>query len=343
MAEGRTTSAAWLRGVVDMFAGHGVAPARLFEAARIDIARLRQPHMRFAIEEVNRLWELAVAWTGDEALGLDPQIAAKYVNFDISAHAMWPGPTLRDGLDGLSRYLHLIDDVSYFTVEPVLEGAWLVIVNATHPAMLRQRTAYGVLALLKLCRRVTGVALRPLQMEFHAPDPVDFHPYRRAFACPLRFGQPATRMLLSEESLALPLVRARSMFEVQERVAEQRLATVGHLRTTYRVGEEVLRRLHLGVPTAAAVAQAMDVKERTLAQRLKAEQTSYERVLDEVRRDLARAYLGDAGYPLTRLPALVGYDSGAEFAAACRAWFRLAPNELRALLLADGSPPGTGG
>lgn len=331
-----TSSSVWLRGVVDLFASYGVDRERLFQAAGMDIAQLRDPHVRFTGAEVARLWALAVAWSGEPALGLSDQDGTRYMNFDIPAQAMWPGPTLLHGLEGLSRYLQLIDDSSAFRVEPVLEGAWLELLHGADPNTPRQRFEFGALILLKLCRKVTRAKVRPLLIEFVAPEPADFHPYRMAFGCTLRFGQPVLRILLGKEDLALPLMRTSSPLAVQEQVIENRLARSTRKITSYRVSEEIIRRLHLGPPQPATVARVLELSEPALRQKLQAENSTFERLLDEARRDLARAYLADAAYPLAQLPSLLGYGANAEFAQACKAWFGMPPTAFRQMLQTGG-------
>lgn len=336
-----TSSSAWLRGVVQMFASQGVDAARLFEQAGIDIARLHQPHMRFDPAEVGRLWALAVAASGNTTLGIDRQLAARYINFEFATQAMWPSHALQGGLESLARYLHLTGDFASFTIEPQLGGTWLALEHGKDPATPRQRIEFGLLVLLTLCRRVTRKPLRPLAAEFAHPDPGDYHPYRMAFACPLRFGQAANRLLLSEEDMALPLATSEpSPFAAQERVMEERLARLGRARHSWRVSEELIRRLHLGEPRASQIARSLSLSEAALHQRLRAEGTSFERLLEEVRHDLATHYLREPAYPLAQLPALLGFaTASAPFEAACKRWFGLAPAACRQLLAAERVDP----
>jgi hypothetical protein len=71
----RTTSAAWVRGVVEMFAAEGVDVGALFRDAGLDIAQLESPDGRFPIDDVSVLWELAVARSGKPTLGLSKALA----------------------------------------------------------------------------------------------------------------------------------------------------------------------------------------------------------------------------------------------------------------------------
>jgi len=335
-----TSSSAWLRGVMQMFASQGVDLPRLFERAGVDIAGLQQPHVRFGFEEINRLWQGAVAASGRPTLGLDRQLADRYVDFDLTAHSMWPGPTLRAGLEGLARYLHLIGDSGAITVHVELSGAWLQADHGSDPRLPRQRVEFGMLTLLMLCRRVTHHPVKPLAIELVFPEPPDLAPYLMAFACPLRFGQPVTRMLLRQQDLALPLAAAGApLFALHEKVIEERLARLGRQRTRWRAGAEIIHRLHLGEPAAAEIARAMGTREALLARALAAESTDFARLLDEVRHDLAVHYLAEPGFPLTRVPALLGLADAAALAAASRRWFGMTPIQYRELRLADRAPP----
>src|SRR5690606_29853705 len=101
----RTSSATWVKGIADMFASQGLDLPRLFSAAGIDIAQLQQPDARFDAEEISRLWELAVAWSGNPALGMDRELTSRHVNFDLVVYVMLASPTLKAGLKSFARYL----------------------------------------------------------------------------------------------------------------------------------------------------------------------------------------------------------------------------------------------
>lgn len=331
-----SSSSAWLKGVVQVFESQGVDVRQLFADCGVEYARLSQPHTRFSVDEVAKLWSLAVERSGQPALGMDRQLALRWINYDFAAQAMWPSRTLRGGVESLSRYLHLTQDSSAFDVEPDKGGAWLRLAHLNDGKTPRQRPEFGLLTLLTLCRKVTHRQFRPLAVEFLGGEPVDYHPYRMAFACPLRFGQKSNRLFFADEDLDRPLAAAASLFAVQEQVLEERLARIGHLRFSYRASEEIIRRIHLGEPRLAAVAASMSLSEGSLERRLKAEGTSFERLLEESRRELAQHYLGDAAYPMTRLPSMLGYASWQPFGEAAKRWFGMPPAAYRQMLQADG-------
>jgi AraC-like DNA-binding protein len=333
---GRTSSSAWVKGVAEMFASQGVDVPRLFEAAGLDIGLLEKPDARFSADDITRLWDLAVTWSGRPALGLDRELAARYVNFDVVGYAMLSSPTLRAGLESFARYLSLISDAATFEVQPERRGAWLILGHMGNTLRIpRQRQEYGLLALLMACRWLTRREVRPLAVESIFPEPVDFHPYRMAFECPLRFDQPATRMLLATSDLESPIPsRNASMYALHERVMEDRLASLGNARTSYRVSEEIVRRLHQGEPRREEIAASLALTDRTLQRRLHAEKTSYQQLLDEARRELARKYLADEHYSLGQIADLLGFVDQSNFFRATKRWFGLPPGQYRQKLVA---------
>lgn len=334
-----SSSSAWLRSVVQLFESQGVAPASLFAEAGLDIARLHLAHERFPAAEINRIWKAAVSLSGQVNLGLDRQLTRRFMKLEIATQAMWSGPRLLDGLEGLSRYLVLTQDTAGFSVQAEKGGYWLTLVHGADPRVPRQRVEFGMLVLLMLCRKVTRHAFRPLGVEFIFPEPPDYHPYRMAFQSPLRFGQKASRMQVARDDMLLPLVRPTdSLFAVHDKVVEERLARYGAARTSYRAGEEMIRRLHMGEPTPREIALSIGLTQGAMEKQLRAEGNRYPELLDGVRKELATHYLAQHGLALTRIIGLLGWDLPAQLADACKRWFGASPAQVRKRLQEGPAP-----
>ncbi|WP_158513953.1 AraC family transcriptional regulator [Ramlibacter tataouinensis] len=337
MAEVATHSSAWVRGVLSLFATQGAETAWLLHEAGIDPARLAAAHGRFAIEDVDRLWTLALARTGQATLGLDRPLARRHIYFDLAVRAMWSSRDLDSALAVLSQYLALIHDAAAFRMVPERGGHWLVFDDAGAGPSPRQRIEFMMLALHLLCQHVTRHRVRLLAADFVFPEPADLHPYRMAFHCPLRFGQAANRLLVGKEDLALPVAgQGESLFAVQDRVIEDRLARLAGARTTYRASEEIVRRLHLGEPRRADLARSLGLTDRALASTLRAEGHTFEQLLDDVRKDLAAQYLGLPGYETAQVANLLGWETAAQLAGACKRWFGAGTDELPRSMAARG-------
>jgi hypothetical protein len=73
----RTSAAFWVIGVANALATEQLDVPELFRDADLDIAMLGDPDARFATEQVSLLWELAVARSGNPAVGLVGATCAK--------------------------------------------------------------------------------------------------------------------------------------------------------------------------------------------------------------------------------------------------------------------------
>jgi AraC-like DNA-binding protein len=323
MADVPSHSSAWVRGVVHLFASQGVDSGWLLREAGIDPERLKHSHDRFRLADVNRMWALAVEKTGQATLGLDRSLARRHIHFNLAEQAMWSSPDLLSGLTVLSQYLHLIDDASTFSLVPERSDRWLVLQHGIDDGSPRQRVEFAMFATLLLCQRVTKRELRPLVAEFVFPEPADYHPYRMAFHCPLRFGQTANRMRLAKDDLQLPVIgEGESLFAIQDHVIENRLARSGRGLTAYRASEEMIRNLHLGEPKRDDLARRLGLTAEVFDKRIRSESnTTFEQLLDGVRRELAEQYLRQPGYTPAQVANLLGWETAAQLTAACKRWF----------------------
>lgn len=327
----RTSSCTWTKGILEMFAARGVDVPRLVKAAGVDPGRLENPAERFGADEISRLWDLAVAWSGDPVLGMDRELTARHVNFDVVGYAMLSSPHLRAGLESMARYMAVISDAATFEVLPEGPDCWLVLGGEGYAQPVpRQRYAYGMLSILTLCQWLTRRDVQPLALEFKFPQPPEIEHYRRCFGCPIRFDRPENRMLLAGEDLAATIPsRNPSMLAMHEHVLQERLAALGNARTSRRVSEEIVRRLHRGEPRREQVAASLALADRTLQRRLHAEGTSFQQLLDDARRELARKYLCEERYPLGQVADLLGFVDQSNFHRACKRWFKEPPGQYR--------------
>ncbi|MDJ0699736.1 MAG: helix-turn-helix transcriptional regulator [Woeseiaceae bacterium] len=89
-----------------------------------------------------------------------------------------------------------------------------------------------------------------------------------------------------------------------------------------------------GEANADAACRALKLSRRTLQRRLKAEKTSFQKVLQEVRRELSVRYLSDARLKGLDIAMLLGYSNISSFTTAFKSWYDMPPAEYRQKILA---------
>ena len=111
-------------------------------------------------------------------------------------------------------------------------------------------------------------------------------------------------------------------------LAENYLAqTRPSLNLSHEVQEVIHRFLSMNRATLVAVAHEMAFHPRILQRRLAEAGTSFEEILDDVRRALSWQ-LSTTGMQVSQIAALLGYSEQSSYARACRRWYGESPRQL---------------
>src|SRR5271157_559558 len=184
----RTTSSAWIQGIVEMFDGIGLDVARILADAGVEPASLSNPDHRTPTEKVSRLWRAAAEVSGNPAIGLVSPHVPKPGNFDIVGYAMMSSPCLRVALQNFARHLRLVSDAAsiHLDFRDDFVRLELKLFGGREP-IPRQRIEFNLVTMLAFCSWVSGRTIKPLGLYLVWPAPLDIAPFENAFQCPLHF------------------------------------------------------------------------------------------------------------------------------------------------------------
>ncbi|NOT40136.1 MAG: helix-turn-helix transcriptional regulator [Alphaproteobacteria bacterium] len=87
--------------------------------------------------------------------------------------------------------------------------------------------------------------------------------------------------------------------------------------------------LHTGDVSMDKIAETMAMSRQTLFRKLKGEGTTFEKVLDELRHNMALHYLGGKKVSINETAYLVGFSEAAAFSRAFKRWTGKSPREMR--------------
>lgn len=93
--------------------------------------------------------------------------------------------------------------------------------------------------------------------------------------------------------------------------------------------QRLVELLAAGEANADAACRALKLSRRTLQRRLRAEKTSFQKILNEVRAELAARYLSDSRLNVLEVAMLLGYSSISSFTTAFKSWYDLPPATYR--------------
>ncbi|GAB6088491.1 hypothetical protein JCM12856_00840 [Spirochaeta dissipatitropha] len=162
------------------------------------------------------------------------------------------------------------------------------------------------------------------------PEPESRIEYERIFNCPVRFGQKANSMTVHTRMGRLPVRMANPiLLEQFENYARDVLAKMeGDNTVSQSAGKIILAHLDDQSLSIKKVAREMNVSVRTLQKRLEGEGLDFSALLRDIRRQLARKYLGE-NYSVEQITYLLGFSEPSVFRKSFKKWEGITPREYR--------------
>ncbi|WP_374547934.1 AraC family transcriptional regulator [Rhodoblastus sp.] len=313
----------------------GFDTAPLLKAATLDPAILHDRNIRVPTEKMSLLWRAAAELSGDPSIGLIGAAAPLPGNFDILGYAMLSSPNLRAAMHSISRYMRLVSDAAELTLEPAEE-----FVNVRfnlfggRETIPRQRIEFDLLTILNFFRWVAGRPAEPVSVQIVYPPSRDLARYAESFRCPVKFNAEFNGWVYTATALDARMPAFNPIVaQLHENLLQQEVAAFDGTGLSMSVRREITRQLPSCEPRRDSVAHALNVSDRSLRRRLREEGTSFEKLLDSTRCDLAQNYLTRPNLSTAEVAYLLGFADPGTFFRACRRWFDTSPTQLRASLL----------
>jgi AraC-like DNA-binding protein len=317
--------------VVRALEARGVDAAALFAQAGCDPALFHVPETRVPDRVIRRVFELAETATGDPCFGLDVGQQVRGVALHALGYAWLASTTLGEAMARLARYTRVLSDLWRGELRDDPRGLRFVVVYANERAGLPLSRRDAVLSgALKLCRITFGDAFAPLEATVEREAPASAHRFEEWFRAPIVWSAPYASLLCRREDLVRPLPTANPAIALaSEQLTADYLARLDRDDVAARVKRELLARFPAGTPDMTSLASALGMSSRTLNRRLAAADTSFDKLLDETRHELGRAYMQRGDYSVGEVAYLLGFAEPSSFHRAFRRWTGRSPIEFR--------------
>lgn len=230
-----------------------------------------------------------------------------------------------EGFGRLARYLRLVGSPSDLDIRD--DGDPVVVRLApTNPFNAEFTLSLAVLHFRRETNGRFGAAR--LLLRHRPDDPVDFE---RQLGCPLRAGAETDELDVPRAVWRLALRRRDSLLHGVLRVqADGMLARlVTETGAAARVRRVLAGRISRGDATLEEIGRSLGWSPRSLQRRLQEEGTSYQEILDDVRREAAESYLRGSGLSCSEVGYLLGFSEPAAFTRAFKRWRGTTPLEFR--------------
>lgn len=239
-------------------------------------------------------------------------------------------PSVGDALANLSQFLYVYSPAIGVAVDT--DGTEAEYRFLIHLRGVQELTQIGELSIgtsIQCVRLLIGQGFTPSSVSLRHEPLLPLSHYESFFGCPVRAGQEHWSFRFDADAL-------NGLVPGSDR-------TLRRVVTSYLRGMDtdvppglpaevrglVKRTMATGYLSIEAISGHLHIHPRTLQRRLAQHGTSFEDLIDQVRRGLAEHYLHNTTMPLAQLARLLGYSEQSSLSRSCVRWFGRPPRQLR--------------
>lgn len=326
-----STLASWTRALRRQLDGLGLDSAALCREAGLDPQLLDDANARYPLSATTRLWQLAVAASGDPALGLNTSRHVAPTTFHALGMAVMASGSLREIFERIVRYHRVVSDALALELRDVGDSCELHFrLPPGAPAPAPEAIDAFAAIYVRTCRNRLGRNYAPLAVHLRRPPPADPQPWLEAFRAPVHFAASEDVLCFARADLDRPLDDGNPELAAHnEAVLRKRLDALQPDTVSRRLRRALEQCLPNGEPSAEVLAHGLHLSLRSLQRHLSEEGSSYEQVLAETRHALALQHLGEADCSISEVAYLLGFADSSSFSRAFKRWSGQSPSQYR--------------
>jgi AraC-like DNA-binding protein len=313
-----------------LFKDMNISAQDVLRHARLPLDLLSRKSPTVTADEYCRLWEGLAHVANDPLFPLRMVQMISVEAFSPPIFACFCSSDLNVALNRISYYKPLVGplrlDITQDNQQTTVAFRGLPEASPPPSSLMAMELAFWV----QIARLATREHIVPLAVYTTAKIP-QVEEYERYLGTRIQQST-FNGVSFSAEDATKPFLTANeqmwTMFEPQLNMRMQDLEKEAKFRE--RVRACLMEMLASGQHSMADVASRLAVSTRTLQRRLRDENTSFQKELDNLREELARNYLSRSDYTSGQIAFLLGYDDPNSFFRAFRAWTGQTPEYVRA-------------
>jgi len=327
-----TISAIYPALLIDEACQESLSCERLLELAGLDRSAFASSDSRISLRQFIHLAEVALDTTGSTNLGFRYGSRLDVTSSGLLSMVMITSATLGDALNCAVQYYPVsgvIMDMSFsrrgefvhahcpslFQLSPQAQRfmleSWLSAWLSHASFLLRRRFSFS-------------------EVHVTYDKPRNAEVYDAVFGCRTHFGSDRNEVVVPLETLKEKLPTANNVvLRLSTTQCRDRLEEVlRHESIALRVAE-LLLHWEGAYPSADEMAGMLKISQRSMAKKLSDSGTSYQKILNDARRQKAIDYIQRGDIPVAQIAEKLGFSDSSNFRKAFRSWSGATPSAFR--------------
>jgi AraC-like DNA-binding protein len=308
----------------------GVSLEAVLRSAGLPPGSFEQERVLFTTNELFAFYRGLREVSADPTFGLKLGTVERLERYDPVAIAAIYARSFRDALQRIARYKQITCpeaiQVNERGRECRVQIVWLRA-EEEEPALLVDACFAWMTGIAK---RGTGGAIVARRLALTRAE-AHRQAFERHFGCPVDFGARENLLVFDRADLDRPFqTHNADLLAMVAPQLEAELAQQLGQRTLREQVKAALKKALAGQrPELQTVARALGLSPRTLQRRLTGERITFQQLVAEARRELARHYLQHSALELSETAYLLGYADANSFFRAFQQWEGTSPGAWR--------------
>ncbi len=310
---------------------HGLSTSAVLRRAGLPQEYLTESRVLLSTEELFALWRAIGESSTDPAIGVLLGTETRPERFNTTGVAALSNHNFGAAVTQMARYKQLTCPEEI--VQSKKGGEWCIrfhwlLADKPEPSVLIE-CAFAWM--LSIGRVGTGTRLSPVRVELIEPR-AHRKLLERHFGCEVICGAQRNAIIFRATDADIPFkTRNAELLAMLAPQFEKELQEQASDAEDFpdRVRLAIQQKLTGRRPTIDDIAGDLHISSRTLQRRLQDHGSSFQKVLEDARRQLARHYLNNSVLELNEAAYLLGYEDSNSFVRAFRTWEGVPPARWR--------------
>ncbi len=310
---------------------YGCDPAPLFAEAGINLNVYFDPNVRIPTTKLQTLVKLSLEATGDGGFGLTVAEQFQPALLQGLGFAWLASDTLHDALNRLVRYFRFINPFFKANVDESEDTLDLVFMGPeSWPNYVYEQADTGMGIFLRMCQITVGEHIIPVRVVMQRPAPPCPDRFNAFFEAPIEYGAYDYRLCFDLHMANQHLSTSNpELARINDQAVIDYLARFDQSNITMKVRSRIIEQLPSGTARQESIAEELHLSLRSLQRKLKDEEITFKKLLEDTRRDLAMQYIRESRRPLGEIAYLLGFSEHSSFTRAFRRWTGHSPAQFR--------------
>jgi AraC-like DNA-binding protein len=300
-------------------------------AAGLTFAQLERQQAFVSFEVSSRLILETLHRSGCPWLGLELGAMTQVSAHGSLGYAIASSRNVMQALEAVSRFAGLRTRAMEFGLTPHEVETEIVIRELFGFGEVRIFILEAVVVMLaRMIESLSGKSMERAEYTFPYAAPPWVNRYTPALKGTAHFKSSCMSIRVPNEIVNTSCLSADPVaYTSAIRECEQKLESLRGEVSAAKLIRNRLREREGSYPTLEALANELNISTRTLIRRLKQEDTSYQALLDETRKELAKWYLLNSSESVEAIAERLGYLDTSNFSRTFHRWFGISPTAFR--------------